>query len=109
MSWVELADWAEGTVDPIAPHEDAIVSHMNEDHADALVLYARAFTRAAEAKEVTMVSCDRLGFELSVQTDKGPRPARVAFDEPIATADEARQGMIALLKRARAQLDASSA
>ncbi len=109
MSWVEVHDWRNGEVDPIAPFEEGIVSHMNDDHADALVAYARAFTRAQDAEEVTMVSCDRYGFELSVQTDKGPRPARVAFEQPIATGDEARQAMIALLKKARARLDQSSA
>lgn len=104
MSWVEVDDWRTGEVDPIAPFEAGIVEHMNDDHADALVAYARAFTRATDAQTVTMVSCDRYGFELSVKTERGPRPARIAFDDPIATGDEARQAMIALLKRARAQL-----
>ena len=108
MSWVEVDDWANGEVDPIAPFEKGIVEHMNDDHADALVAYTRAFTRAdaekVTAEKVKMVSCDRYGFELSVVTDKGPRPARIAFDAPIATGDEARQAMITLLKRARAQL-----
>jgi hypothetical protein len=104
MSWVEVADWRESEVDPIATSETGIVSHMNEDHADALVAYARAFTRAADAEQVSMVGCDRYGFELSVMTEAGPRPARIAFDAPIENAGQARQTLIALLGRARAQL-----
>jgi putative heme iron utilization protein len=104
MSWVDLQDWLDGEVDPLAPSEAGIVEHMNDDHADALVAYARAFTRAKDAEEVTMVGCDRYGFELSVVTERGPRPARIAFDTPVATSDEARQALIALLKNARAEL-----
>ncbi|MCA9620803.1 MAG: DUF2470 domain-containing protein [Myxococcales bacterium] len=105
MSWVEPDAWRSAEVDPLAGSERDIVDHMNEDHADALVAYARAFTAAEAAEKVSMVSCDRYGFELSVITEAGPRPARIAFDEPVSTSDEARQALIALLRRARAALE----
>lgn len=105
MSWVEADDWRLASPDPVAAGAKGIVDHMNEDHADALVAYARAFTRATAAEEVTMSGVDRHGFELSVITDRGPRPARIAFDAPLESAGEARSAMVALLKRARAQLE----
>ncbi len=108
MSWVEVAHWRASEVDPIAASEAGIVAHMNDDHRDALVAYARAFTRAKDAEEVRMVGCDRYGFELSVTTPEGPRPARIAFDAPIANAGEARQALIALLGRAREALGAAA-
>jgi heme oxygenase (biliverdin-IX-beta and delta-forming) len=104
MSWVEVDAWSAGEVDPLAPSEAGIVEHMNDDHADALVVYARAFTRATQASEVTMVSCDQHGFELSVVTEKGKRPARIAFPEPVTTGEDARQALIAILKEGRAKL-----
>jgi putative heme iron utilization protein len=104
MSWVESDDWHVAEVDPLADSADGIVQHMNDDHADALVSYARAFTRAVDAEEVAMVAIDRYGFEMSVKTDNGQRPARIAFDAPIESGDEARQVLIALLKDARAKL-----
>lgn len=104
MSWVDAADWAQAQPDPLAPHERGIVDHMNADHADALVTYARAFTRATAATQVQMVSCDQYGFELSVETAQGPRPARIAFREPIHTSEAARKALVALLQEARAQL-----
>ncbi len=107
MSWVDDQAWHDALPDPIAPHATGILEHMNEDHADALVGYARAFTRATDASEVSMTGIDQYGFEMSVQTDKGPRPARVAFDAPIATPEQARKALVQLIQRARAQGAAS--
>jgi putative heme iron utilization protein len=104
MSWVELDSWRSAEADPIAAGAAGIIEHMNDDHADALVAYARAFTRASEATDAVMMGVDRYGFELSVETEKGRRPARIAFPEPITTPADARQAMIDLLKTARAKL-----
>jgi heme oxygenase (biliverdin-IX-beta and delta-forming) len=101
MSWVELDDWQGGEPDPIAPHAAAIIGHMNADHADALVDYCRAFTRAADTRAATMTGVDRYGFELSAETARGPRPIRLGFSAPIATPEDARREMVALVKRAR--------
>lgn len=104
MSWVEVDAWRGAEADPLASHVKGIVEHMNDDHADACIAYARAFTRASEASEAVMTGIDRYGFELSVKTEKGPRPARVAFDDEIATPEEARKALVQLVKKARAQL-----
>lgn len=104
MSWVDVDAWRAASPDPLAPHARSILDHMNADHADALVAYARAFTRASAAQQSVMTGVDRYGFEMSVQTDNGPRPARVAFDRPIETPTDARKALVALVKRARAAL-----
>ena len=104
MSWVKLEAWRDADLDPIAPHAEGIITHMNDDHADALVAYARAFTRATDAEEVAMTGVDRYGFELSVAIDGGRRPARIAFDDPVMTPTDARKTLIAMLADARAKL-----
>jgi len=104
MSWVDVADWRAAQPDPLARDAEGIVEHMNQDHADALVAYARAFTRAVDASVVRMTGIDRYGFELSVETAAGPRPARLAFGAEITTSTGARQALIALLKTARERL-----
>lgn len=106
MSWVDVEAWRAASVDPIAASAEGIITHMNEDHADALIAYARAFTTATETSDAVMVGVDRYGFEMSVMTAKGRRPARIAFDEPIASSAEARKALIAMLQIARAKLDA---
>jgi putative heme iron utilization protein len=104
MSWVGVADWLAAQPDPVAPFAEGIIAHMNEDHADALPLYCRAFSRASEFSAVTMTGIDRYGFEMSAVTADGPRPIRVAFAEPISTSDEARTALVAMLEDARAKL-----
>ena len=104
MSWVEPTDWSTSKPDPIAPHADRILSHMNADHADTLVLYCQAFSRAQEVSEATMVGIDRYGFEMSAATEQGPRPIRVAFEAPIETAQDARVLLVDLSKKARERL-----
>ena len=104
MSWVDLAAWQNAEADPLGESARGILDHMNEDHADAVLSYTHAFTRAKEATKAVMVGIDRYGFELSVTTDKGPRPARIAFENEITTPTEARQALVALVGAARKQL-----
>ena len=106
MSWVGVADWLAAQSDPLAPFAEGIIAHMNADHADALPLYCRAFSRATEFTTVTMTGIDRYGFEMSAVTPNGARPIRVAFAEPISTRGEARTALVAMLGDARAKLGA---
>lgn len=101
MSWVDAPAWGAATEDPLAPSAAGILDHMNEDHAAALVLYCRAFSKATDVTEVTMTGIDRYGFEMSAATENGPRPVRLAFPEQISTALEARQALVALVQEAR--------
>ncbi len=102
MSWVGLEDWRESSPDPVAGFARGVIDHMNEDHADALALYCRVFSRATDTKAATMTGVDRYGFEMSAETARGPRPIRLAFPSPIASSEEARRAMVELLQRARA-------
>lgn len=101
MSWVAIDHWQRGEPDPIAPHAAAIITHMNADHVDAMVSYCRALTRATDTTKATMTGVDRYGFEMSAETGQGPRPIRLGFSAPIATPDDARREMVALVRRAR--------
>ncbi len=106
MSWVEAEAWRAARPDPLLPHARDIVEHMNQDHAETMALYCRAFTRAKAAKtgDVKMVGVDRYGFELSVGTPWGPRPVRLAYPEEAATPNACRQALIALADEARERL-----
>jgi len=104
MSWVDLDEWQRGEPDPIAKHAEAIISHMNEDHGDAMVTYCKAFSRAGDTTAATMTGVDRYGFEMSAETGKGPRPIRLPFSAPIATPEDARREMVQLVRQARERL-----
>ena len=101
MSWVPTADWGAAEPDPLGPSAAAIVAHMNADHADALVLYCTAFSKARDISSAAMTSIDRYGFEMSAKTSEGPRPVRLAFPQPVSTPEEARAALIAMVSEAR--------
>ena len=103
MSWVTAEDYRAAEADPIVAASSGILRHMNDDHADAVLAYARSLAGIAEASTASMTAVDRYGFELTATTPGGPRSARLAFDEPVSTTDEVRRAMVALVKRARAR------
>ena len=104
MSWVDAQAFSVAQPDPLAVHAEGIVSHMNDDHADANLSYARAFTRANDATAARMTAVDRYGFDLMVDTPKGSKPARLAFDNEALTPTDARRELVALVQAARRQL-----
>ncbi len=104
MSWVSIDEYREASPDPIAPSAKGILDHMNEDHADALLLYCRAFSRATDAERAVMTAIDRYGFEMIAHGPFGQGPVRLAFDAPIASAKDAREKLVALVHAARAKL-----
>ncbi len=101
MSWVTAEDYRAAEPDPLLEAAPGILAHMNGDHADANLAYARALTGIGDATGATMTAVDRYGFELAVVTPGGPRATRIAFDEEATTADQVRRAMVALVKRAR--------
>ena len=103
MSWVDTGDWHGAEPDPIAPFALPIITHMNEDHGDAMVLYCRGLSKATDTTEASMVSVDRYGFEMSAVTGEGPRPIRLAFSRPVSTANEVRAEMVAMARRVRGE------
>lgn len=77
--------------------ESGIVEHMNDDHADALELYATALADASPGPW-RMVGIDPEGFDIVL--DGAGR--RVLFAQPITTPAEARKELVRLAAEARA-------
>jgi putative heme iron utilization protein len=105
MSWIGKADWQAAEPDPLGPSASGIIAHMNADHADAMVLYCKAFSRATEITSASMTGIDRYGFEMSAMTPQGPRPVRLAFARPVGTPEDARAALITMVKAARSKLN----
>jgi putative heme iron utilization protein len=104
MSWVDQAEWKAAEPDPVGPSAAGILAHMNADHADAMVLYCKAFSKATDVTAATMTGVDRYGFEMSAKTSKGPRPVRLAFARPVSTPQEVRAALVAMVQDARRAL-----
>jgi putative heme iron utilization protein len=104
MSWINQADWQAAEPDPLAPSSGGIIAHMNADHADAMGLYCKAFSKATDLTSAKMTGVDRYGFEMSAKTPEGPRPVRVAFAKAVSTPEEVRAALVAMVKDARSKL-----
>jgi putative heme iron utilization protein len=84
---------------PLTPESIAsICEHMNEDHADALVTYARVFGHRADARTARMTGMDADGLDMHVETDSGEVDLRVTFDHTLADADDAQQTLIRMAR-----------
>ena len=103
MSWIGKAEWQSAEADPLGASATGMTAHMNADHADALVTYCKAFSKATEITSASMTGIDRYGFEMSAKTSEGPRPVRLAFPTPVSTPEEARAALISMLKDARSK------
>jgi putative heme iron utilization protein len=77
--------------------EPEILAHMNNDHADAVRLYATRLLGAGEGAW-QCVGCDPEGLELQL----GRRALRLAFPSPVRSPDALRQLLIELAEQARA-------
>jgi heme iron utilization protein len=100
MDWVTAADYAAARPDPLADAAAGILEHMNRDHADALVSYARHFA-GEPADEALMVAIDRLGFKLRLRSAKRLHSVRVAFPREVTSAADSRTVLIEMLAVAR--------
>jgi putative heme iron utilization protein len=104
MSWIDADAWREAEGDPLLDAAPGILAHMNEDHGDACVAFARAFSNLGAATSARMVAVDRYGFDLSVETPQGVQVARVAFPRPVSRAEEVRKALVAMVRDARSRL-----
>ncbi len=88
---LDLAD-----AEALVASEAGIVAHMNDDHADALALYATHLLGAPEASW-RITGCDPEGIDLV--SEAGAR--RLVFDDPATDPHSIRARLVALAKLAR--------
>jgi heme iron utilization protein len=77
--------------------EEGAIAHMNEDHREALSLYATQLLGEAEGPW-RATGIDSEGMDLSA----GDRTARLTFDKIVGTPDDLRSTLVQLASRARA-------
>lgn len=80
---------------------DRICTHMNEDHASAVVIYAQAFGNKPDATEAQMLAIDATGMDLTAQVNGETFPVRVNFERTLKDAEDAHHTLIEMLKQAR--------
>jgi heme iron utilization protein len=89
--------------DALAPHVEGICSHMNEDHQEAMIAYAKAFA-STEADTAKMIHVDRAGFDMVAIKNNNHKHIRLDFSQTVTTPDEVRKAMVEMVRRARQSL-----
>ena len=102
MGWVEAQDLATARPDPLAGSATGILDHMNADHADALVLLARAFGGVDDAEEAQMIAIDRLGFRLRMRSGERWQSRRIPFTASVENPAAARKALVEMVGQVRA-------
>jgi putative heme iron utilization protein len=100
MDWIQAEGYEAAPPDPLADAAAGIIAHMNRDHADALIAYARVLG-GIEADAAEMVAADRLGFKLRVRDREGLHGCRIPFAREVATAEQCRAVLIEMLEDCR--------
>ena len=100
---IDAIDGAALRVDPgpwraLVDSEAGIVSHMNEDHADAVGLYATRLLGLAPGAW-RMTGIDAVGCDLRWRG----QVARLTFDAPVHDAEQARKALVEMVRRARSK------
>jgi heme iron utilization protein len=100
MGWVEAPDYEHASPDPLAEASAGILSHMNADHADSMILLAKTHADLV-ASEATMTSVDRLGFSLRLKTTEGMKGARINFPREVTTPQDTRKVLVEMVRQAK--------
>jgi hypothetical protein len=103
MGWLSAEDYQAAEPDPLADSAAGVLSHMNADHMEAMILLARTHA-GIEAIEAQMTAVDRLGFHLRLKTAEGVKGVRVAFSSEARTPQQAREVLVEMVKKARGGL-----
>jgi putative heme iron utilization protein len=90
--------------DPVSRGAEGAISHLNDDHDDALLEMAQALGGCPEASAARCVDADRTGLDLIATTPAGAVAVRVEYEEPITAPEGLRKATVKLAQRARAEL-----
>lgn len=104
MDSADGAAYGAAAPDPVAPFSTGAVSHLNEDHGDALLAMARAFGGQPEAVSAVCLRTDRYGLDLEIQLAEKREWARIPFATVLDEPGQLRAATVDLTKRARALL-----
>jgi len=100
MGWVTAEDYTKAQVDPLADSVSEIIQHMNQDHADSLVLLAKEFT-SVDAEEASMTLVDRLGFQVRMKSKDEFYSRRIGFLQEVKNPEECRKVIVEMVRQAR--------
>ena len=73
---------------------DEIIQHMNQDHTDSLLLYARHFGKCEEASRATLVGVTEETCTLHIEEPAGCKSVTIRLKRPVSRIKEAEIVMV---------------
>lgn len=101
MDSASAADYAGAAADPLRPHADGAIAHLNADHAPALCDLVRSFGGHPDAVAAVCTGIDRYGLDLKIDTPRGRAYTRVGFGRRLDSIDELRAATVELVQQQR--------
>jgi putative heme iron utilization protein len=77
---------------------DRICKHMNKDHAEAVLTYAKRYGQQDSATAATLTAIDSTGMNLQAEVNGEMLPLRISFDHELQDAADAHHTLVAMLK-----------
>jgi putative heme iron utilization protein len=78
-----------------------IVDHMNDDHGDAVRLFAEVYADIESVEEAELLDLDADGMRLRVTTENATQDIRIPFERSIQTPDDAHRVLVDMAMNAR--------
>jgi putative heme iron utilization protein len=81
--------------DPLTPAvSDRICRHMNQDHAEAVLSYARHYGGLANARQARMLAVGPEAMRLEVDGT----PVEIPFEHTLSDSEDAHRTLVAMLR-----------
>jgi putative heme iron utilization protein len=81
-----------------------MVDHMNEDHADSVLAYARHFAGRADSITARLLDVTPTEMHLIAETPSGPENLLIHFDHRLESGHDAHMTMVKMSKKAKRAL-----
>jgi putative heme iron utilization protein len=76
----------------------AMIAHMNDDHADAVLGYVQHFAALPQAEAATLVALDPTGMVVHATIEGAQRIVSIPFDHVLRDAQDARETLITMAR-----------
>ena len=80
---------------------DNMCKHINEHHADAVLVLAQRFGNCVDAAAATVLSIDPQGMDITAQVNDAEVPIRIQFDHVLNDAEDAKNTIVAMVQKAK--------
>jgi len=84
-----------------ADERERVLAHMNGDHADAVLGYARHYAGQAASLSARLTDIDARGIALEVTLPDGETSMRIEFDQPLTKPEDAHTVLVAMAREVR--------